>query len=63
MKTLAKKICRFTIWIPMVLTMTASAQNNASGQSMAVSAQNIAPRQHIDFDEGWKFHFGNAADP
>ncbi len=22
-----------------------------------------SPRQHIDFDEGWKFHLGHAADP
>ena len=24
---------------------------------------NYAQRQHINFDEGWLFHFGNASDP
>lgn len=26
-------------------------------------AQNLSPRQKMNFDEGWKFHFGHAADP
>ncbi|MEP6926073.1 MAG: beta-galactosidase GalA [Ginsengibacter sp.] len=26
-------------------------------------AQNTLPQRHINFDEGWKFHFGNASDP
>ncbi len=31
--------------------------------SCVVSAQNFSPRKKINFDEGWKFHFGHAADP
>jgi beta-galactosidase len=32
--------------------------------SFISSAQRMAPvRKKIDFDEGWKFHFGHAADP
>ena len=27
------------------------------------SAQTVSIRKKIDFDEGWKFHFGHAADP
>jgi beta-galactosidase len=27
------------------------------------SAQNISPRQRINFDDDWKFHLGHAADP
>jgi beta-galactosidase len=27
------------------------------------SAQNFSPRGKINFDEDWKFHFGNASDP
>lgn len=30
---------------------------------MVVAAQPPAPRRHINFDAGWKFHLGNAADP
>ena len=29
--------------------------------SFILSAQTV--RKKIDFDEGWKFHFGHAADP
>src|SRR5258705_6157608 len=25
--------------------------------------QNVLAQRHINFDEDWKFHFGNAADP
>ncbi len=25
--------------------------------------QNAAPRQHLNFDDGWKFHFGHAQNP
>ncbi|HKB44056.1 MAG TPA: beta galactosidase jelly roll domain-containing protein, partial [Chitinophagaceae bacterium] len=28
-----------------------------------LSAQNLSSRKKINFDEGWKFHFGHAADP
>ncbi len=28
-----------------------------------LSAQSTVPRQHINFDEDWKFHLGHAADP
>ena len=31
--------------------------------SFISSAQNVPARKKIDFDEGWKFHFGHAADP
>ena len=27
------------------------------------SAQNARARNHVSFDEDWKFHFGNASDP
>ena len=23
----------------------------------------VSPRQHVNMDKGWKFHFGNASDP
>ncbi|HWH64093.1 MAG TPA: hypothetical protein VNS50_12500, partial [Ginsengibacter sp.] len=23
----------------------------------------VSPRQHVNIDKGWKFHFGNASDP
>jgi len=31
--------------------------------SFISSAQNVSVRRKVDFDEGWKFHFGHAADP
>jgi beta-galactosidase len=31
--------------------------------STAASAQQTVPRTHLNFDAGWKFHLGNAADP
>jgi beta-galactosidase len=30
---------------------------------VGLMGQGAAPREHLNFDEGWKFHFGNAADP
>ena len=27
------------------------------------SGQNVPAQRHINFDEDWKFHFGNASDP
>ena len=31
--------------------------------TIVASAQDISPRKKISFDDNWKFHLGNAADP
>ncbi|MBS1622147.1 MAG: glycosyl hydrolase 53 family protein [Bacteroidetes bacterium] len=30
---------------------------------LKIKAQPLSPRKKINFDEGWRFHFGNVADP
>ena len=48
-----KKILTLLFTFSLLVT---SSNNHCIGQ-------NVLAQRHINFDEDWKFHFGNAADP
>jgi beta-galactosidase len=57
MKAFAKKICFY-----FLLSVVLAGSLRAQGRVMP-GAEQVMPGRHISFDEGWKFHFGDASDP
>jgi beta-galactosidase len=59
LKYFTKNILR---WFFIVLPMLYSEHAGLFAQAVQTVNKNLA-RQHISFDEDWKFHLGNAVDP
>ena len=60
MKAFAKNICFFLLLI--LATGVLRAQEARVNRARPV-AEDGMPQRHVSFDEGWKFHFGDAGDP